>query len=364
MKKLWQMIKGCPLFSILIISGVIVTAGGYVGAALGVYKWDVSFHHPMAQTVLLDERVATGTDATSTDAPGKSELTSESTGSEAAEEQTTEVKSTEKQTSENASTEKTTEKSTEKATTEKATTEKATIDTGGSAAPVTRQTQYKKVKKRKARNSCYRDLTQIALETQYPYIKVDKSYFDDALFIGDSRVEGLALYSGLDNAEFAYMEGLTSFGLMGEKIASNGTKTLTELLKSKQFRKIYIMLGINEAGYDTETYASTYIDAVAQIQALQPDAVIFMMGCMHVSSDYSASHDIVNNDNIDDKNGAIAAYADGIKLFYLDMNTVVDDGRGGLVKDYTWDDIHLQAQYYSLWEQYLYEHGLKDDAFK
>ena len=39
MKKLWQMIKGCPLFSILIISGVIVTAGGYVGAALGVYKW-------------------------------------------------------------------------------------------------------------------------------------------------------------------------------------------------------------------------------------------------------------------------------------------------------------------------------------
>ena len=71
MKKLWQMIKGCPLFSILIISGVIVTAGGYVGAALGVYKWDVSFHHPMAQTVLLDERVATGTDATSTDAPGK-----------------------------------------------------------------------------------------------------------------------------------------------------------------------------------------------------------------------------------------------------------------------------------------------------
>ena len=177
-------------------------------------------------------------------------------------------------------------------------------------------------------------------------------------------MEGLALYSGLDNAEFAYMEGLTSFGLMGEKIASNGTKTLTELLKSKQFRKIYIMLGINEAGYDTETYASTYIDAVAQIQALQPDAVIFMMGCMHVSSDYSASHDIVNNDNIDDKNGAIAAYADGIKLFYLDMNTVLDDGKGGLVKDYTWDDIHLQAQYYSLWEQYLYEHGLKDDAFK
>ena len=71
----------------------------------------------------------------------------------------------------------------------------------------------------------------------------------------------------------------------------------------------------------------------------------------------------MNNDNIDEKKGAIAAYADGIKLFYLDMNTVVDDGKGGLIKDYTWDDIHLQAQYYSVWEDYLYSHGLKDDAF-
>ena len=123
------------------------------------------------------------------------------------------------------------------------------------------------------------------------------------------------------------------------------------------------MLGINEAGYDTDSYASTYMDAISQIQGMQPDAIVFMMGCMHVSSDYSDTHDIVNNDNIDDKNGAIAAYADGIKLFYLDMNTAVDDGKGGLIKDYTWDDIHLQAQYYSVWEDYIYEHGLKDDAF-
>lgn len=56
MKKLWQMIKGCPLFTILILSGIIVTAGGYAGAALGIYKWDVTFKHPMVQTVLLDEK--------------------------------------------------------------------------------------------------------------------------------------------------------------------------------------------------------------------------------------------------------------------------------------------------------------------
>ena len=394
MKKLWQMIKGCPLFTILILSGILITAGGYVGAGLGIYKWDVSFEHPMIQTVLMDEKAESGSERDTSEVntsgeavagdPGvkTTEKTTEKSDTKTTEKsdtkttEKTDTKTTEKsdaKTTEKSdakttekSNAKTTEKSdtkTKKKPTEKATEQKASIDTGGSAAPISRPTQYKKIKTRKSRNSCYGDLTKIALETDYPYVKVDKSYFDDALFIGDSRIEGLALYSGLDNAQFAYMEGLTTFGLMSEKIAANGTATLTDLLSSQTFKKIYIMLGINEAGYATDSYVSTYMDAISQIQALQPNAVIFMMGCMHVSSDYSDTHDIVNNDNIDEKNGAIAAYADGIKLFYLDMNTVVDDGKGGLIKDYTWDDIHLQAQYYSVWEDYLYSHGLKDDAF-
>ena len=378
MKKLWQMIKGCPLFTILILSGILITAGGYVGAGLGIYKWDVSFEHPMIQTVLMDEKAESGSERDTSEVNTSGEAVAGDPGVKTTEKTTeksdtkttekTDAKTTEKSNAKTTekSNAKTTEKSdtkTKKKPTEKATEQKASIDTGGSAAPISRPTQYKKIKTRKSRNSCYGDLTKIALETDYPYVKVDKSYFDDALFIGDSRIEGLALYSGLDNAQFAYMEGLTTFGLMSEKIAANGTATLTDLLSSQTFKKIYIMLGINEAGYATDSYVSTYMDAISQIQALQPNAVIFMMGCMHVSSDYSDTHDIVNNDNIDEKNGAIAAYADGIKLFYLDMNTVVDDGKGGLIKDYTWDDIHLQAQYYSVWEDYLYSHGLKDDAF-
>ena len=100
MKKLWQMIKGCPLFTILILSGIIVSAGGYAGAALGVYKWDVSFKHPMVQTVLTNERAATGADA------GMAEVT---TAANATTEDATE-----------AVTEKSSEKATEKVSTEAA----------------------------------------------------------------------------------------------------------------------------------------------------------------------------------------------------------------------------------------------------
>ena len=181
MKKLWQMIKGCPLFTILILSGIIVTAGGYAGAALGIYKWDVTFKHPMVQTVLLDEKAESGSESdasevstakgdldkndqhkdvdNSTEAvkngkplekteeqtDGKSEDKSDAKTTEKSSEKNTE-KSTEKGSGK--TTEKTTKKSTEKKT-EATTEKKASIDTGGSSTPISRPTQYKKIKTRK-----------------------------------------------------------------------------------------------------------------------------------------------------------------------------------------------------------------------
>jgi hypothetical protein len=384
MKKFFDNLKKCPLFVMIILSAAILTIVGSVGIYKGIFQNNVSLTHPVLESVLLIDKTATSTDAEKNFVANdeKSSVAENKSGAETADSDDMESLKEEDKTGDAVDKEQNEDSSdqdkTDSAETGKAAsdskeadktadadgTQESTIATGGDNAPVTRTTKYKTVEKRVSRNSCYGDVTEIALETDYPYIKVDKSYFDDALFIGDSRVEGLELYSGLDNATFACMEGLTTFGLMTEKIANNGTTTLTDLLSENKYSKIYIMVGINEAGYSTESYVDSYVDAVNQIRELQPDAVIFMMGCMHVSSDYSDTHSVINNDNIDYKNSKIAAYADGIKLFYLDMNTVVDDGEGGLIKDYTWDDIHLQAQYYSLWENYLYERGLPDSAFK
>lgn len=49
---------------------------------------------------------------------------------------------------------------------------------------------------------------------------VDTSYFDDALFIGDSRTEGLALYGSLTNADFFSNVGLSIYQVT-EKQAGN-----------------------------------------------------------------------------------------------------------------------------------------------
>ena len=49
------------------------------------------------------------------------------------------------------------------------------------------------------------------------------------------------------------------------------------------------------------------------------------------------------------------------------MNSCVCDMDGdvpmGVKADYSNDGIHLQAQYYSLWEAYLLKHGVSDSVF-
>ena len=85
-----------------------------------------------------------------------------------------------------------------------------------------------------------------------PFFEADRSYFDDALFIGDSRTVGLYEYGNLGNALVLADPGMNVYKVFNRsfKLPSGESKTLEEILTEKQFGKIYVMLGINELGYD------------------------------------------------------------------------------------------------------------------
>lgn len=198
----------------------------------------------------------------------------------------------------------------------------------------------------------------------WEYMTVDETWFDDALFIGDSRTVGMAEYGGLDNAAFYASTGLTIYKLFtAEIVPVEGSKqkiTIEEALGEKQFAKIYLMIGINEMGTGTvETFMEKYAEVVARLQELQPDAVIYLQAIMRVSSERSAKGDYINNEGIDLRNEEIAKLADNEKIFYLDVNPVICDEDGGLVKSYTFDGVHLMAKYVSIWKEFLMEHAVQ-----
>lgn len=195
------------------------------------------------------------------------------------------------------------------------------------------------------------------------FTQVDDAYFADALFIGDSRTVGLYTYSGMEQAEFYASTGLTVYKVFDAKIVpvpgSKAKITVEEALKQKQFGKIYFMVGINEMGTGTvDSFMEAYAGVVARLQELQPDALIFVQAIMRVTTERSDQGDYINNPGIDERNDRIARLADNEKIFYLDVNPEISDNSGGLVADYTFDGVHLKAEYISIWTDYLASHGI------
>ncbi len=200
-----------------------------------------------------------------------------------------------------------------------------------------------------------------ATEDDFKYETVEKSYFNDALFIGDSRTVGLSEYSGWTEPTYFANVGLTIYDIFDKEIAEvNGKKlTVEKALAKKKYGKIYIMLGINELGTGTtKTFAAEYKKVIEKIQQLQPDAIIYIEGIMNVTKKKSDSDKIFNNKNIKDRNKGIAALADNKTTFYLDVNEVITDKSGGIPEKYTFDSIHLKAAYYKIWTEFLLNHGI------
>ena len=111
-------------------------------------------------------------------------------------------------------------------------------------------------------------------------VSVDMDYFSDALFIGDSRTQGLRLYSGVKGATFYDYTGLSVFGVNKPGLVTvNGQScSIVEALqKGPQFGKIYIAFGMNELGYyNTENYLATFGKFLDQVKEAQPNAVVYL----------------------------------------------------------------------------------------
>ena len=196
------------------------------------------------------------------------------------------------------------------------------------------------------------------------YRTVEDDYFKDALFIGDSRTVGLYDYGGLeDTATFYASTGLTIYKLLDAEIVTvPGQKeklTVEEALQQYSFSKIYLMIGINEMGTGTvETFMEKYKEVVNRIQELQPNAIIYLQGIMKVTTERSSQGDYITNEGIEARNTEIEKLADYVKVYYLDVNPLICDETGGMNPDYTFDGVHLKAQYVTIWKDFLKSHAL------
>lgn len=191
-----------------------------------------------------------------------------------------------------------------------------------------------------------------------------EEWFSDAVFIGDSRTDGLKLYSGITSkANFLDYTGLTVYDVMnGKKVIRSGKEKLPvlEALALESYGKVYISLGVNELGYyDPEGFAETYGEAIDAIRECQPEALIYIQSILPVNSAKCKANDVpyyVTNEGVVSYNGVLPALCEEKKVRLVDVPDSLRDEAGESPTDLSADGVHFKKAGYEAWLEYLTTH--------
>ena len=190
---------------------------------------------------------------------------------------------------------------------------------------------------------------------------VDDSYFEDAVFIGDSRMQGFRNLSGITKGSFVTAVGmeLENFYTDSQIATAAGNVTVLDALKNINFSKIYMMLGTNELGaYDMSQVGESYRQVLADIKQLSssPDPIVYVYSVIYVDEPLVTTGDYVNNTNVDAVNMEILKMCKKEGYHYINLNEVFSNGYHGLISGAAEDGIHLNTDYCKEWLEYTKTH--------
>lgn len=192
--------------------------------------------------------------------------------------------------------------------------------------------------------------------------RVDDSYFSDAVFVGDSRTEGLRMYSGISpSPKFFSGVGLTVTKVFSDQIVQlNGQwLTVADALRQADYNKVYIMLGMNELGWVYESvYAQDYGRIIDVIRETHPDATIYVQSIIPVSKwkDTTDPDRVYTNANVVRLQKVLCEMCEEKGVNYVNVAEVMQDENGYLFSEATEDGMHLTQEYCKIWAEYLRTH--------
>lgn len=191
---------------------------------------------------------------------------------------------------------------------------------------------------------------------------VDISYFDDAIFFGDSLTSGFPLYMGsvLPNVKFIAIQGINTLNVNTKAAFPIGNEYYTFIDAAKQYgkkSKVYIMLGGNSLSLEKDQFVEGYRTFLKSVKELYPDAAIYLQSMMPVTINAHQVYPSVSNEIINEYNLAIMELAKEEKVYFVDVAVSVMDSEGRLPLEASpADGMHFGSVYYEKWLEYLRRH--------
>ena len=198
----------------------------------------------------------------------------------------------------------------------------------------------------------------------------DDSFFENAVFLGDSRTEGLQLFGGLGAGTFYWARGMSVFRADSEDyrlFEVDGEKlTMMEALAKGSYDKVYIMIGVNELGYPVESYEKGLSELLDKAIAAQPEAVIYLQMMPPLNDPMCRANKLgsyLNNENLSRFNEAVVRMAAEKRVVLLNTAEVYTGEDGQLPQELANDGCHFAYSAYSLWADYLRCHTIDPDRY-
>ena len=182
---------------------------------------------------------------------------------------------------------------------------------------------------------------------------VEDHWFDNTLFVGDSRMDGLELYCPMSGADYFCEPALTIGSVMTKTLDG---KTFQQVLSGKTYDKIIVNFGLNEAGNSELWFKTSTEKFIQTVRAAQPNAKIIFNAIMPVTKGYVTSSKYGSSfepDVLQKRSQIFASYANGLDIFYIDCTSYFADSDGYLYKELTGDGCHPTSKHYKTWFRWM-----------
>jgi len=200
----------------------------------------------------------------------------------------------------------------------------------------------------------------------------DMSWFDDALFLGDSVSKKLESYVTVKRREEPDFMGkaifFTSVSLGLRTIllpitdatihpTYNGEKLrIEQAVAATGCKKLYIMLGMNDAAFGNEDAVKNLLTLIDDARSANPELMVVIQSCTpRVSGDNPTNAQLFGLDL-----AIYEAVKDMDNVYFVDVAWAMRDGNGCLVRDYCVDlggmALHLSDKGCEVWINWLLTH--------
>ncbi|MEA5134616.1 MAG: GDSL-type esterase/lipase family protein [Candidatus Fimivivens sp.] len=194
--------------------------------------------------------------------------------------------------------------------------------------------------------------------------RVTSSYFDDAVFVGDSLTVGIKHYDVMSNTTVFAATGIGLENIFTKQAIKQDGQTLTILdaLAQHPAKKVYIMLGANSLMSNYDYLIEQYGRLVDEVLKRTGDGtIVYVQSVLPINEPLfhvKYAPNTTTNADIDRFNKMLCAMAEKKGVYFLDVASAFKDSNNAMPESNTPDGMHIISSQYIVWFDYLKTHAI------